>query len=77
MQESKQVVVIVTVVGVVMIACLATTSLLAPHVSPVAMVAVIGGIIVAVLALALNRKFHLRFKVEKSGAASGQFGSKK
>lgn len=59
-----------------MIACSVATTLIAPRASPLAMVAVIGEIIVEILALTLVGDFFLRFKIDKSSTASGEMESK-
>lgn len=75
MYDVKSVVIVLAAVGVVMIACLAATTLLAPRTDPVIMLGVMGVILIAVLALALGRGFMVRFNLDKSGSASGQLES--
>jgi uncharacterized membrane protein HdeD (DUF308 family) len=74
-KDLNHTVVVVGTVGIVLIVCLAAIAFLAPSVSPIAMLSVIGAIMIAVLALSLGREFFVRFKVDQRWGTSGELGS--
>ena len=73
--ESKHTVIVVVMVGVVLTGCLAAIAYFAPNASPIAMLALIGVIMTAILALSLGREFFLRFDFDKARGARGEMGS--
>ena len=74
MHDYKQVIAILFATAAVLLACLVTITHFAPDVSPIAMMAAIGLILLGVLAMTLRMDLAARFKFDKKGEASGSLG---